>query len=532
MTRFGKAKVRSLGQPISSLGARALTKAYATLAAPAPTFAGPRPAMLFNSLHFLVFFPLVVRFYYALPLRWRAPLLLLASYYFYFSWRPEYTLLLAATTLLDYYSGVRMSRLRTKAKRRPWLYLSLASNLGTLFIFKYFNFFRDTANGLAEVLHLPLAAPALALVLPVGVSFYTFQSVAYIVDVYQGKLEAERNLGRFALFVAFFPQLVAGPIERGGQMLPQLRQTHAFDYQGVASGLRLMAWGMFKKVVIADRLALLANPVFDHPKRFDSLALVLAVAAFTGQIYADFSGYTDLARGSARVLGYHLVLNFRQPYLATSVGDFWRRWHMSLSNWFRDYVYIPLGGSRRSPARNYGNLLIVFLLSGLWHGASWTFVVWGALHGLYLVAENWTAPVRTALAERLGLSARPHVHRAVGTAATLALVAYAWIFFRANSLPDAFYISTHLFRGWGGLHPAQLQGLLAGLGRHFVAELLVAAGAVALLAASDYRAERGSVAAWLARWPAPLRWAGYLGLLLATLYAGVFGSNQFIYFQF
>ena len=293
-----------------------------------------------------------------------------------------------------------------------------------------------------------------------------------------------------------------------------------------------MAWGMFKKVVIADRLALLVNPVFNHPRQFDSLALVLAVAAFTGQIYADFSGYTDLARGSARVLGYRLVLNFRQPYLATSVGDFWRRWHMSLSGWFRDYVYIPLGGSRRSPARNNINVLIVFLLSGLWHGASWTFVVWGALHGLYLVAENWTATTRVAWAQRLGLAARPRLHRALGTASMLALVAYAWIFFRANTLPDAFYISTHLFQGWGQLHPAQLQALLGGLGRHFAAELLVAAGAVALLAAIDYRAERGPVAVWLASWPAALRWAGYLGLLLATLYCGIFGSSQFIYFQF
>ena len=488
--------------------------------------------MLFNSLHFLVFFPLVVGFYYALPPRWQAPLLLASSYYFYFSWRPSYTLLLAATTLLDYYSGVRMSRLGTPRQRRPWLYLSLASNLGTLFVFKYFNFFCDTAGALAATLHLPYAVPALELVLPVGVSFYTFQSVAYIVDVYQGKLAAEQNLGRFALFVAFWPQLVAGPIERGGQMLPQLRQTHEFDYDNVASGLRLMAWGMFKKVVIADRLALLANPVFNHPRQFDSLALVLAVAAFTGQIYADFSGYTDLARGAARVLGFRLVLNFRQPYLATSVGDFWRRWHLSLSNWFRDYVYIPLGGSRRSPARNYSNVLIVFLLSGLWHGASWTFVVWGALHGFYLVLENWTAPARAALAQRLGLPARPRLHRALATATTVALVAYAWIFFRANSLPDAFYISAHLFQGWGRLHVPQLQALLAGLGRHFAAELVVAAGAGALLAAADYRAERGPVAAWLARWPAPLRWAGYLGLLLGMLYFGIFGSSQFIYFQF
>ncbi|GAB3637669.1 MBOAT family protein [Hymenobacter arcticus] len=488
--------------------------------------------MLFNSLHFLVFFPVVIGLYFGLPARWRAPLLLATSYYFYLSWKPAYGLLLAGTTLLDYFSGVRMSRLATPAQRRPWLYLSLASNLGTLFIFKYFNFFVSAGHELATLLHAPFAAPTLALALPVGVSFYTFQSVAYIVDVYQGKLPAEQNLGRFALFVAFWPQLVAGPIERGAQMLPQLRARHDFDYGRVASGLRLMAWGMFKKVVIADRLALLANPVFDHPHRFAGLPLLLAVAAFTGQIYADFSGYTDLARGAARVLGYHLVLNFRQPYLATSIGDFWRRWHMSLSGWFRDYVYIPLGGSRAGRTRTQFNVFLVFLLSGLWHGASWTFVLWGALHGLYLVLESLTAPARTALGQQLGLPARPRLQRALGTGCTLALVAFAWIFFRANSLPDAFYIATHLFQGWGQLPTAQLPSALAGLGRHFVAELLVAAGAVLALIISDYCAEQGSVAAWLASWPAAGRWVGYAGLLLATLYFGIFGSSQFIYFQF
>ncbi|MEJ7660411.1 MAG: MBOAT family O-acyltransferase [Hymenobacter sp.] len=352
------------------------------------------------------------------------------------------------------------------------------------------------------------------------------------MDVYQGKLPAERHLGRFALFVAFWPQLVAGPIERGSQMLPQLRARHDFDYGRVASGLRLMAWGMFKKVVIADRLALLVNPVFDHPHRFEGPLLLLAVAAFTGQIYADFSGYTDLARGAARVLGYHLVLNFRQPYLATSVGDFWRRWHMSLSGWFRDYVYIPLGGSRAGTARTQANVLMVFLLSGLWHGASWTFVAWGALHGGYLVAESLTGPARAALGRWLGLPARPRLQRLLGTAGTLALVAYAWIFFRANSLPDALYVATHLFKGWGHSPVAQLPAALAGLGRHFKAELLVTAAAGALLAFSDYRAERGSVAQWLAGWPAAGRWAGYAGLLLAMLYFGIFGSSQFIYFQF
>ena len=488
--------------------------------------------MLFNSLHFLVFFPVVLGLYFGLPARWRAPLLLATSYYFYLSWRPAYGLLLAGTTLLDYFSGVRMSRLASPAERRPWLYLSLVSNLGTLFVFKYFNFFRDAAGALATSLHLPFAVPLLGLVLPVGVSFYTFQSVAYIVDVYQGRLEAEQHLGRFALFVAFWPQLVAGPIERGGQMLPQFREPHYFDYGRVASGLRLMAWGMFKKVVIADRLALLANPVFDHPQRFNGLALLLAVLAFTGQIYADFSGYTDLARGAARVLGYQLVLNFRQPYFAASVGDFWRRWHMSLSGWFRDYVYIPLGGSRRGRARTQLNVFIVFLLSGLWHGASWTFVAWGALHGTYLVAESLSQPARAALARWLGLAARPRVLQALGIATTLALVAYAWIFFRANSLADAFYIGTQVFRGWGQLTG---RGAVLTVGRFFQGyppEVAVTLAALGLLLLVDLYQEQPGLAARWRRATAPARWLAYAALLLATVLFGVFNSTHFIYFQF
>jgi alginate O-acetyltransferase complex protein AlgI len=488
--------------------------------------------MLFNSLHFLVFFPVVLGLYFGLPQRWRAPLLLLASYYFYLSWKPVYGLLLAATTLLDYLSGVRMSRLATPAQRRPWLYLSLVSNLGTLFIFKYFNFFRDAAAELAAALHLPFVGPTLALALPVGVSFYTFQSVAYIVDVYKGRLEAEQNLGRFALFVAFWPQLVAGPIERGGQMLPQFRERHVFDYSRVASGLRLMAWGMFKKVVIADRLAQLVNPIFDHPQQYNALALLLAVVGFTGQIYTDFSGYTDLARGAARVLGYQLVLNFRQPYFAASVGDFWRRWHISLSAWFRDYVYIPLGGSRRSRARTQLNVLIVFFLSGLWHGASWTFVLWGVLHGTYLVVESLTQPLRATLAQRLGLATWPRLRYALGLATTLALVAYAWIFFRANSLADAFYIGTHLFQGWGQLTPREV---VVTIGRFFQTvptEVAVTAAAVGVLLVVDLCLERPLLAMRWRQAPAPVRWAGYFALLLAILLGGVFNNSQFIYFQF
>ncbi|WP_310391689.1 MBOAT family O-acyltransferase [Hymenobacter sp.] len=490
--------------------------------------------MLFNSLHFLVFFPVVVGLYFGLAPRWRGWLLLLASYYFYMSWRAAYALLLLATTLLDYYSGYRMGQLPTKQARRPWLYLSLASNLGTLFVFKYFNFFRDAALQLAEALHLPHGTgPALGLLLPVGVSFYTFQSVGYIVDVYQGRLAAERNFGRFALFVAFFPQLVAGPIERGGHMLPQFRRTHEFDYARVVSGLRLMAWGLFKKVVVADRLALLVNPVFNNPRQHpEGPLLVLATLAFTFQIYGDFSGYTDLARGAARVLGFEFNLNFRQPYQAASVAEFWRRWHISLSSWFRDYVYIPLGGSRVGPGRAYGNLLAVFLLSGLWHGANWTFLVWGGLHGLYLVVGTGARPLRERLAQRTGLAGHPRLRRGLGVAATFGLVAYAWIFFRANSLADAVFISRHLPSGWAGLNGRALTTLLLEFSQHYRPELAVAALGTGLMLAVEYLGRRRSPQAWVAAQPFAVRWAGYAGLTLLILYLGVFNSTSFIYFQF
>ncbi|WP_046242778.1 MBOAT family O-acyltransferase [Hymenobacter terrenus] len=490
--------------------------------------------MLFNSLHFLVFFPVVVALYFGLPPRWRGPLLLLASYYFYMSWRAVYALLLLGTTLVDYYSGYRMSQFTTKRDRRPYLYLSLVSNLGTLFVFKYFNFFRDAAGQVAGSLHLPFApGPALGLLLPVGVSFYTFQSVGYIIDVYQGRLEAERNFGRFALFVAFFPQLVAGPIERGGHMLPQFRRTHAFDYQRVASGLRLMAWGLFKKVVVADRLALLVNPVFNNPRQHsEGLLLVLATLAFTFQIYGDFSGYTDLARGTARVLGFDFNLNFRQPYLAASVPEFWRRWHVSLSSWFRDYLYIPLGGSRVDPARAYGNLLAVFLISGLWHGANWTFVVWGALHGVYLVISTWARPLRERLARLTGLVAHPALRHGLGVSVTFILVAYAWIFFRANSLSDAIFISQHLLSGWNGLDGRKVGTLLLDFSQHYRPELVMAALGVLIMLLVEYLGRARSLQAWVAAQPFSVRWASYASLTLLILYLGIFNSTSFIYFQF
>jgi D-alanyl-lipoteichoic acid acyltransferase DltB (MBOAT superfamily) len=490
--------------------------------------------MLFNSLHFLVFFPIVIGLYFGLPPRWRNPLLLVASYYFYMSWRPEYALLLLATTLLDYYSGYRMSQLPTRAHRRPYLWLSLASNLGTLFVFKYFNFFRDSALQVAQVLHLPTAAlPAFGLLLPVGVSFYTFQSVGYIIDVYQGRLEAERNLGRFALFVAFFPQLVAGPIERGRHMLPQFRRTHTFDYARIVSGLRLMAWGLFKKVVVADRLALLVNPIFNNPRQHpEGPLLLLATLAFTFQIYGDFSGYTDLARGAARILGFEFNLNFRQPYFSASVPDFWRRWHISLSSWFRDYVFIPLGGSRVRPGRAYLNLLAVFLISGLWHGANWTFVAWGALHGLYLVASAWARPGWEWLARAVGLAAHPRLRRTLHTLFTFALVAYAWIFFRANNLGDALYISRQLLHGWGSLNGRVVGTLLLDFSQHYRPELIAAVLGIGIMLGVEYAGMHRSLQAWVSARPVAVRWIGYVALTLLILYLGIFNNTQFIYFQF
>jgi D-alanyl-lipoteichoic acid acyltransferase DltB (MBOAT superfamily) len=333
--------------------------------------------------------------------------------------------------------------------------------------------------------------------------------------------------------VAFFPQLVAGPIERGGHMLPQFRRVHELDYGRVVSGLCLMAWGLFKKVVVADRLALLVNPVFNNPRQHpEGPLLVLATLAFTFQIYGDFSGYTDLARGAARVLGFDFNLNFRQPYLSASVPEFWRRWHISLSSWFRDYLYIPLGGSRVGPARAYANLLAVFLISGLWHGANWTFLAWGGLHGVYLVLSTWARPLRERLAQFTGLAAHPGLRRWLGVVLTFVLVAYAWIFFRANTLADALFISQHLLSGWSGLHGRQLATLLLDFSQHYRPELAVAFLGVGLMLLVEYFGRARSLQAWMSAQPFAMRWAGYVGLALLILYLGVFNSTSFIYFQF
>ncbi|MFD3002849.1 MBOAT family O-acyltransferase [Pontibacter toksunensis] len=494
--------------------------------------------MLFNSLEFVFFFPTVVLLYFLFPYRFRWMVLLIASYTFYMFWRVDYAVILVVSTLIDYLCSRMMDRYTEddREKRKPWLWLSILSNLGILFTFKYYNFFNTAAKDLADVLGVGYAAPAFELLLPMGISFYTFQTMSYSIDVYYGRIKAEKHLGIFALFVTFFPQLVAGPIERAGNLLGQLREKHEVDYQRVASGLKLMAWGMFKKVVIADRLAVMVNQVYNNPTDYEGIPLIVATVFFAFQIYCDFSGYSDIAIGSARVMGFRLMENFRRPYFARSIKEFWGRWHISLSTWFRDYLYIPLGGNRVIKWRWYYNIFIVFLVSGLWHGANWTFITWGALHGLYQVFGFLTEKKRDALAQQLGLDRHRLLYRAIQVGTTFALVCFAWIFFRANSVADALHISTHMFTGMSEsvtelvTNERGLRRAWAWLGQNKYIFIL---GCLTLLVLFllELLSETGRKLS-IAQQPALVRTAAYgVGVALILL-TGRFVDAEFIYFQF
>lgn len=510
--------------------------------------------MLFNSLEFLVFFPVVVSLYLLIKQSQRWVLLLVASYYFYMAWKPEYILLIVASTVIDYFCGLKMGALEEKKARRPYLYLSLISNLGILFTFKYFNFFNGSLQDLAGVLDWSYTGPAMQLLLPMGISFYTFQTMSYSVDIYQGKLKPEKHFGIFALFVTFFPQLVAGPIERASNLLPQFHRKFTFDRARTTSGFQLMAWGMFKKVVVADRLALLVNAVYNQPTEFEGFSLFLATLFFAFQIYCDFSGYSDIAIGAARILGFDLMKNFDTPYGSRTVSEFWRRWHISLSTWFKDYVYIPLGGNRTVKWRWYYNLMITFLVSGLWHGANWTFVIWGGLHGLYLIAALWTAKWRHSLNERLGLSLESRPMKILDVATTFVLVCLAWVFFRANTVSDSFYIITGIFGGeladiqqffyqfylaLPGVNLNEQIGLSsmieltsgATLGMSYF-DFVLACSSILIVVFTEHFHRAYNLRTLLQRMPLAVRWSVYYGLIYLILGFRSFSTSEFIYFQF
>lgn len=489
--------------------------------------------MLFNSIHFIFFYPAVVLLYFLTPYRWRWALLLAASYYFYMCWNPMYLVLIAGTTLVSWFCGLQLGRASSRQVKNLYMIVTLFACLGTLFLFKYFNFTMDSIAWSSHLLGLNISLPALRLLLPVGISFYTFQTLSYTFDVYRGDIEPEKHLGVFAVYVAFFPQLVAGPIERSTRLMPQFYEKHSFSFERMCDGLKLMLWGFFKKLVIADRLSIYVDQVYNNPGAYNAPVVILATYFFAFQIYCDFSGYSDIAIGSAEVMGYRLMDNFNRPYFSKSIAEFWKRWHISLSTWFKDYLYIPLGGNRCSLFRWLMNLLIVFIVSGLWHGAAWTFVVWGALHGCYLIIEVLISRTKHGVPLRWRHILFPSTHRAVKVFITFHLVLVSWVFFRANSLSDALII----FRSMGDFHLSSwhpsvvFQQYLAkpALGSW---ELIIAFVSIGVMEGVHLLQRHGQMRHFLNNYPVWVRWPIYYGLMLGILLFGKFGSNAFVYFQF
>ena len=390
--------------------------------------------MLFHTWAFVLFFLIAYPIYLALKgTRFRLHWLLAVSYFFYACFNPLYLILIAYSTILDY---TVVSVMEKRGRSKLWLSISIVNNLGLLSFFKYAGFITDNLNVFLSSLNVPYAVPEPDILLPVGLSFYIFQSMSYTIDYYRGNMERERSLIRYATFVSLFPRLLAGPIERAKNLLPQLHKKPTVSIQDVSDGISLFIVGLFKKVALADYLALYVDNIYSTPDRFQSPALILATFLFCWQIYFDFSGYTDMARGIARMMGFRLMLNFNNPYLATSLGDFWSRWHISLSSWFKDYVYIPLGGNRRGKFNTYRNMFLTMVISGLWHGAAWTFIIWGAVHALgrFCTRELETTPFY-----------REKVPKIVKQIFVFVFVTFAWIFFRAESIGDAWIIITRIF---------------------------------------------------------------------------------------
>ena len=403
--------------------------------------------MTFNSWEFLIFYPIVALLYFVLPKKLKWPMLLIASYYFYAFYQAELLFLIVGTTFVSWISSIIIERTEKRGVKRLMLTLTLVVCLGVLFLYKYFNFLAGSVVSLVRLFGGQTPEIVLNLVLPVGISFYTFQTLSYVIDVYRGDIKTERNFFFYALFVSFFPQLVAGPIERPSNLIPQLKESHEWSVENAVKGAKHMLVGFFKKIVVADLISVYVNAVYNDVESATALGVIIATALFAVQIYCDFSGYTDIAIGCARIMGIRLMKNFDHPYTATSIKEFWGRWHISLSTWFRDYLYIPLGGNRCKKYRHLLNLMIVFTVSGLWHGAAWTYVIWGALHGIYQIVGNLTVKRRNSLISKIGLSpAHPAViwgRRVI----TFLLVDFAWLFFRANSIGEAGILLKKLFTG-------------------------------------------------------------------------------------
>ena len=479
--------------------------------------------MLFNSFQFLLFFPIVTIIYFLIPHNWRWAHLLIASCIFYCAFIPIYLLILIFTILIDYFAGLMIER-SSGNKRKWYLILSIISNVGVLAVFKYFNFFINNIDTLLNTFHIHASLSLLNIILPIGLSFHTFQAMSYTIEVYRSHQKAERHLGIYALYVMFYPQLVAGPIERPQNILHQFHEIHPFRNDRLAHGLKMMLWGFFMKTVVADRAAIYVDVAYNHVAVQSGVTLLLATILFTFQIYADFAGYSYIAIGAAEVMGIRLMTNFNRPYFSKSISEFWGRWHISLSTWFRDYLYIPLGGNRVPIPRWYLNLFIVFVVSGFWHGANWTYIIWGALNGIYLIFAIITKTSRKKLSHLIGLSKYPKFNNILQIITTFSLTVFAWIFFRANNISDAFLIVKKIFTDHGPLL-AQGGGTSTALG--------LATFGIILMMLIEYKREYHPEAFWfLYNKNISLRFASYICILVCILLLGVFDGGQFIYFQF
>ena len=470
--------------------------------------------MLFNSLPFLLFFPAVCMVYYCIPaaqLRLRNLFLLAASYYFYMNWEPVYALLLLASTVVTYFAALGIAHYMDTRKQKACLVASLVLNLSLLVLFKYYNFLASNIEALMDYCRVSIDIPVSKLLLPVGISFYIFQALGYTIDVYRGTTKVERDFATYALFVSFFPQLVAGPIERSNNLLPQFKQPHTFDYDSAMKGLRMMVWGYFLKLVLADRCGDYVNCVFNNLEMHNGGSYLIASLLFPFQIYGDFAGYSLIAIGAARILGFRLMQNFRHPYLSCSVGEFWHRWHISLSTWFKDYVYIPLGGNRVGRRRQYVNLMVTFVVSGLWHGANWTFLCWGALHGVLLCIEKATGYGQQAAKSGVGKLGRCLL--------TFVLVSFAWVFFRADTLTDVGIV---------------FQGIATDLRPPFtrISDFCIIAVSLLALLIDGIRQEHHEPIPLNANLKALLLHIGIALLIAIICLFGFLDSSQFIYFQF
>jgi len=448
---------------------------------------------------------------------------------------PQYILILFVLILIDFWCGILIENVKGEESKK-YLVISILATCLMLFVFKYFNFFSSSFSQIADFFGLHYPAKVLGLILPIGLSFHTFQSLSYVIEVYKGRQKAERHLGIYALYVMFYPQLIAGPIERPKNLLHQFRERHYFDYQRVTDGLKLMAWGMFKKVIIADCLARSVNQIYGNPANYQGPAFMLATFFFAFQIYCDFSGYSDIAIGSAQVMGFRLMDNFNRPYFSKSTAEFWKRWHISLSSWFRDYLYIPLGGNRCGRWRWQFNIFITFLISGLWHGANLTFIVWGALNGFYLIISIWTNDIRDKIRHIIGWDRDKRFYKCWQVAITFLLVCFAWIFFRAENIGQAFYIIAQLPKGWADI-PAKLHqmGILQmahvkfGVG---IKDISLSAVLLLFLNLVHLFQRHKNIRHMLVNRPVWLRWGLYYAIIIIMIFFGDYGKNRFIYFQF